>query len=149
MGKPVFENRRVSWVFPVLMILGAMLFFAEGELQVLKEYPGVFRRFFWGFGGVCLAYCFAMLFESCVRATKNEQLGLIKFFNWLGGFSLELYLSHIMLNQALRLNSFYVKGDPVQYAAMATLAVFVAWLARWLIDAIGGRINERRRLSSG
>ncbi|MBR2835361.1 MAG: acyltransferase [Coriobacteriales bacterium] len=132
-GKYVKECRHINWVFILLAVVCSCLFFV---IIHMKVFTGMYKRFFYAFGGVSLTFTFTLFFELCTRITKNPDLGLIKFFTWVGGFSLELYLSHIMLNQVLRLQDFYVKGDFIQYAAMACCALVVAWTAKKIIDIV-------------
>ena len=136
-GKLVYEKKRVSvaWMVVALVCVAAFFIVFDQRLITLK----IAKRFFYAVGGVSIAVVLAGFFELCERATKNPNLGLTRFFTWVGGFSLELYLSHIMINQVLRLQDFYVVGDVVQYAVVACLAVLVAWAVKWLLDHIAAR----------
>ena len=63
----------------------------------------------------------------------------------MGGFSLELYLSHIMLNRLYRATSFYREGNLYRYTAMAVIAIISAWLASKLVDVIKRKIDDKDR----
>lgn len=142
-GKFVKEGKRIHWLIAALAIIGVAVFFIVLDMKLVK---GTSQRFFYAFGGVTITVFLALFFEICERLTKNPDLGLIRFFTWVGGFSLELYLAHIMLNQVLRLQPFYIKGDFIQYAAMACCALVLAWATKRVIDTAHNRLQKRKAL---
>ena len=140
MGKFVYEGRKLPRWCAVLPFVIAVAFFVTLFYQVLH---GPQLRFFYLIGGVSLSYAVALV---CCLFDKLPEKGriLYRFLAWTGGFSLELYITHITLNQIMRSFSFYQKGDLAQYAAMAVLAFFSAWVLMKVISFAKAKLTRPR-----
>ena len=109
----------------------------------LLDYPAL--RFFYLIGGVSLSYTVALICTLFDRLPEKKRL-LYRFLAWTGGFSLELYITHIALNQILRHQSFYVKGDLMQYALVAIAAFVLAWAVMKIVN-FGRAALKKRKMS--
>lgn len=141
LGKFVYEKRRIPTVFSLVFIAGTVFFW--WVLYRAENFEGMPRRFFFLLGGVCMAYVFAMIFLGLDRITL-PGLGfltkqILRFFGWVGGFSLELYLAHIMVNQLYRFTDLYIEGDFSRYALMLAIAFVWAWAASRIVSVIKDR----------
>ena len=141
MGKLVYERRQLSRPWVLVPVALCILFAIVMQFNLLH---GPWRRFFYAIGGVSLSYCVALLCCVFARFGESSSRPLYRFLSWTGGFSLELYLSHIMLNQVLRLQPFYQEGNLAQYAAMATIAFVMAWVVSKIVAAIQHVVQNRR-----
>lgn len=133
MGKFVYEKRKVAKAWVVVAIVAMVAFF---YLKFAGVVHGQMSRFFGLVGGLGISYSLALLFCLFDRWKEPVKRPLYRFLAWTGGFSLELYLTHIMFNQVLRMLPFYEKGDLVQYLAMAVLAFIAAWAVMKLVNCI-------------
>lgn len=129
-GQFVYEKREVPAGFAVLALVASVAFIVVIGMGVLH---GPFKRFFYLVGGVSLSYSIALICCLFDRLPK-EKRPLYRFLSWVGGFSLELYITHIALNQILRLQPFYIEGNLAQYAAVAVAAFFLAWAVMKVIS---------------
>ena len=126
-GKLVYEKKRVPKVCIGVVIACVVLFFAVMHFDALH---GPVRRFFYGIGGISIAYLIALCCEAFDKLTKcpGAKRPLYRFLAWTGTFTLELYVAHIMLNQAFRkFFSWYGNEDLAAYAIMAVCAFFLAF----------------------
>ncbi len=126
-GKLVYEKKRVPKVCIGVVIACVVLFFAVMHFDALH---GPVRRFFYGIGGISIAYLIALCCETFDKLTKcpGAKRPLYRFLAWTGTFTLELYVAHIMLNQAFRkFFPWYGNEDLAAYALMAVFAFFLAF----------------------
>lgn len=141
MGKPIYEGKMVPKVVAPALVLAAIGFFA---VVWFTDMHGCWKRYFMLVGGVSISYVLALVCCGIDRLADTKKRPLYRFFAWLGGFSLELYLSHIMLNQVMRMMPWYVKGNLVQYAVMAALAILLAWATAKIVSLLIARLNARK-----
>lgn len=125
MGKYVYEKRSVPALFSVLAVVVSILFVVVLSQGVLH---GMARRFFYLLGGLSFAYSFALMFGVFEKVTVIQRT-LVRFLAFVGTFSLELYLAHIMLNQVWRLTPWYIEGSFIQYAGVAVCSIAWAYIA--------------------
>ncbi len=123
-GKMIYEKKTLPSLFAIVPFLVTLLFFI---VVCLKPFGGYRMRFFYLVGGVSIAYSVAILFAIFDKCGLTKKI--LSFFSFIGSFSLELYLSHIMLNQVYRLTPLYVKGDLSRYLVVAGISVLIAYLA--------------------
>lgn len=139
-GQFVYEKRKLPRVFVVLAPLCAIFFLLVFGFKLL-DYPAL--RFFYLVGGVSLSYTVALICTMFDKLPEKKRL-LYRFLAWTGGFSLELYITHIALNQILRHQSFYVKGDLTQYALMAVAAFFLACAVMKIVNFGRAALKKRK-----
>lgn len=125
-GRYVYEEKRISHpvLFAAASIAMAALFFIAIEADV---FHGMQRRYFYIVGGVSLCAVFSLAIHGLVAAFKGAGKAIEHFFAFFGGFSLEWYLAHIMVNQVLRLNPWYEEGDLMQYLVVMLASCVIAW----------------------
>jgi len=133
-GKYTYEKRQISkwWIIPIFAV--ALGFLVALHFDIFGEYPKYYERFFYLLGGVSFSYGFALICCAFDRVADKAKRPLHRFLSFVGGFSLELYLSHIMLNQVLRSMPWYIEGSLTQYLAMAAIAFVLAWVVMKIID---------------
>lgn len=139
MGKFVFEGKMLPRYCIVLVFTISTLFLIVVCAGLVH---GTWLRFFYAIGGISLSYALAYTFEflSCVFIGKSNMLG--RFCEFVGAFSLELYLSHIMLNQVVRILPIYEKGSFAIYAVVMVTSLLLAWAAM----KVTSLIVEKRRI---
>lgn len=142
MGKFVYDDKKIPGFFGLLSVVLTLIFFAVLHINLLHD---IIRRYWFFAGGISGAYALALVFSGIDRLCGKRDSLIIRFFNWMGGFSLELYLSHIMLNRLYRATSFYREGNLYRYTAMAVIAIISAWLASKLVDVIKRKIDDKDR----
>lgn len=125
-GRYVYEGRKIAHpaAFVVAAIALAVLFFAVLEAGVLH---GMLRRYFYIVGGVSLCAVLSLAIHGLVTACKGAGEAIERFFAFFGGFSLEWYLAHIMVNQILQLSPWYEKGSLPQYLVVMVASCAIAW----------------------
>lgn len=125
-GRYVYEKRKISHptVFVVASVALTVLFFAVLDAGVLH---GALRRYFYILGGISLCVVFSLAVDGLVAVFKGVGEAIERFFAFFGGFSLEWYLAHIMVNQALRLCPWYEEGSLPQYLAVMVVSCVIAW----------------------
>ena len=109
------------------MVVGVVAFFAVIYYDALH---GPVCRFFYGVGGISIAYFIALCCEAFDKLTKSSgaKRPLYRLLAWTGTFTLELYVAHIMLNQAFRkFIPWYGNEDLAAYVVMAAIAFFLAF----------------------
>ena len=140
----VYEKREVPRVCAVLVVIAAVAFICIENTGIIEK---PFERFFYLIGGVSISYSVALVCCLFDRLPKERRV-LYRFLSWTGGFSLELYITHVALNQILRMQPFYVNGDLGQYAAMAVVAFVLAWavMKSWISQsaAFGAEVRGLR-----
>ena len=137
LGRFVYEKKRVPALFGVLAVALSIFFVFVLESGLLR---GTARRFFYLVGGLSLAYAFALLFELLEKSSLAKET-ILKPLSFVGAFSLELYLTHIAINQIWRLGQWYVKGSLVQYVCVAIAAIIAAFLVMRLTNFIVKKIR--------
>lgn len=125
MGQAVYEQKTVHGIWGVVAFATATLFVV---LLNLNLFHGMTRRFIYLVGGVSLAYCLALIFAGIDSLVSNRKPCILRFLSFVGMFSLELYLSHIMVNQVLQLSPWYMSGSVGQYGCVVLLALVLAWI---------------------
>ena len=138
LGQFVYYKKKVSNIVGVIALVVSVLFVVVLNQGLLH---GMERRFFYLIGGLSFAYAFALMFEVLER-NKAIKDTLVRFIAFVGTFSLELYLSHIMLNQVWRLGPWYIEGSFVQYVCIAICALVWAYIAMRLSAPIVERIKR-------
>jgi peptidoglycan/LPS O-acetylase OafA/YrhL len=142
MGKYVYEKRQVPW-WVGLVAVAISIFFISGVFEHGVHSP--YRRYLWGIGGVALSYALCLAFVGLSKLHGNGSSAILRFLSWTGGFSLELYLSHIVIRQIYR--SFVVPDYlahpeywPI-YAAFMVLAFIIAWaVGKYISKPLSNRI---------
>ncbi|ACV22479.1 Uncharacterized protein conserved in bacteria [Slackia heliotrinireducens] len=144
-GKYVYEKKTLPYknLWIALAVIAAVAFIYICFLGVLH---GVVRRYFYTVGGIAWAYVWSLAFAGLdqLRGGKGASY-LGRFMGWLGGFSLELYVSHIMLNQVYRSFGFYNEGWLPGYLVVVALAILLAFAAYKLTDPFIKRISGKPR----
>ena len=142
-GKLVHDKKRVSKAFIPVVFVAVAAFFAVLQLDVLH---GPARRFFFAFGGISISYAIALVCEGFERLFKgSKKRPLYRFLSWTGAFTLELYVGHIMLNQAMmHFLPWYGMEDLRVYALMAVCAFFLAWAVSKLIALLLKKVSRAR-----
>ena len=134
MGKYVYEKRKISkwWAIPIFAV--AIGFLVVLYFDMFAEVEKYYERFFYLLGGLSLSYAIALICTAFDKVAEPAKRPLHRFLSFTGGFSLELYLSHIMLNQVMTSMPWYIEGNLVQYFAMAAIAFLLAWVVMKIID---------------
>lgn len=145
LGRFVYEGRRVSWLWVIPIALSVVLLFSNNAVGLFKN-PST--RFVMGVGGVGLTYLFAAFFWVIDTLSKKHRSFLLRFLSFAGGFSLELYLCHITLNQILRVLPIYQQGDFLLYALMLAVAFVCAWLVSKLTNFVSSRLLKKKHLAA-
>lgn len=138
MGKYVYEDVRMPSL-PYIP-LAFVLFFGVLALNTFGHLPGYVMHMVYLIGGVGGAYSIALI---CLFFDKHLQLPvrpLYRFFDFTGGFTLELYFCSIMINQVLRMTPFYQVGNLAQYLLLMAVAYVLAWLVGIASTAIANRL---------
>ncbi len=127
-GKFVYEDRKLPSQLKVIPFLALLLFLT---IIFIHPFGGYRMRFFYLIGGVSIAYTMSIVFEWIDKHCKNFKIFsfILNILSAVGQFSLELYLSHIMVNQVYRLTPFYVEGDLSRYLVVVVIAIIIAYLA--------------------
>ena len=135
LGRTVFRGKKLpAWcaVLPFLVFVGYYYVLSLGVL----EKP--WKRFFCAVGALSFVYAAALVFLGIDKLVKKIGLYkkslILRFFNFLGGATLEIYLAHITLNQIYQLSPWYVEGSLARYLAMAVIAIAAGLLVERFID---------------
>ena len=149
-GKFVYESRNVGKGWIAVAIAAAILFFAfmtfnrvVPALQFVSQ--GAFQRFYYVIGGGALCFLIALVCEQFGKRIDMRKRIVYRFLAWTGTFSLELYLSHMMLGSIMRALPFYTKGDLALYLAMVVFAFILAWAVSKITGKISVRFRESNR----
>lgn len=132
-GKFVFEHRKIPMVFAPAAFIVAAAFFAVIHKELLDGYE---KRLFYIIGGVSLSYVLAIIFKLIDSAPVPGLSSITRAFNWIGGFSLELYLAQGMLNQIYRSTDFYIVGNLPRFLVMIAAAYIMAWAASKVVGIV-------------
>lgn len=148
-GKLVHDKKRLgNGLVVVLCFVAAVLFFAAMHYDLIDS--KMLWRFSYLIGGVSLSYALCYCFEGIDRLCNSRQSLLLRFFSWLGGFSFELYLSHITIIQIYRLTEVYSpgQGNLIPYfVGIVPAAILVAWAGGKLTTRIISLATSRARKS--
>lgn len=153
MGKFIFEDTKVPFYWHFIAILGVIVFFIICYLKPLSKMQ---MRFFYLVGGVSLAYTLAFLFSFIDSLCKKYKSYFLRFLSKVGEFSLELYLSHIMINQVYQMLPFYEIGNFWKYLIVIGLSILVAWVAylfsnfikKWIVRNEGIQHEKDKKIIS-
>ncbi|MGN0261898.1 MAG: hypothetical protein ACI4B9_03515, partial [Eggerthellaceae bacterium] len=130
----------VHWLFvPVIIVMFCIFIYIS---QCITTFSGLSRRLLYGLGGLSGCYAMAFLFEVVSRLGMIGHQFLLILSN-LGKCSLELYCSHIMLNQVYSLSPFYVEGAPIQYLFIAVLSIILSLFVYKIENMINQCRNRR------
>lgn len=129
LGKLVHDKKYWgNWAAVAACFAAAFLFFVVMHFELIEN--KMLMRFFFLVGGVSLSYAICYCFDGISRLCKNHASFALRFLGWIGTFSFELYVSHIMVNQIYRLPSTYVpgQGNLIPYfVIIAPLSILIAW----------------------
>ena len=131
LGQVTYKKKKINKKFIIPIVLILIGFSIIMLLEILTKYQ---IRFLYLVGGVCLTYIFAFLLELIEKIKISNYIK--KFLSFFGNISLELYLSHITINQIYRLTPLYQKGDLLGYTIVIILSILTAWLTSKLITII-------------
>lgn len=140
MGRYVYEGKQLNRWWLVAALIGVLIFYGVLHFDILH---GPLRRFFYLIGGVSLSYVLAVLFAAINQRVLLLSLPL-RALTYMGQISFELYLSHIMANQVLRLTPFYEEGNLIEYFGVLFVAIIVADLAGKAVAKATKRISNLR-----
>lgn len=134
-GRIVYEGRKITnpAIFIVIPLMLMVLFFAVINADILH---GMERRYFYIIGGLSLTFVLSLAIHGLSIAFKFAGDAIERFFAFFGGFSLEWYLAHIMVNQVLQLSPWYEKGSLIQYLTVMLLSCIFAWMVMMLCAKI-------------
>lgn len=122
-GKLVYDGKTVSWIFvPVVIALFCVFIYATQQITIVSSLS---RRLIYGVGGLSGCYILAIIFEA-ISSLGKIALRLLSMLSNLGKCSLELYCSHIMLNQVYQLSPLYVEGSPVRYIVVVIASILLS-----------------------
>ena len=142
MGRAVYRGMRLPAWCGALPFVGVAAFFGVLGFVGLSK-PWV--RFFYLVGGVSFAYAFALLFAgfSALAARFGLRRGslAVRGLSCVGGASLELYLSHIMVNQVYGFTPLYVAGSLGRYCVVAAISLVASLVAsRFIVKPVSKRL---------
>ena len=145
MGKLVHEKRTANpvWAFvSILLFFGSIYLLRNNYIQGTVEF-----RYVQGICGIGGTYTLALAAEGV------SKLGTIgnkcnELLSKPGDWSLELYCTHIMLNQIYQLSPLYVDGSIKRYLVVAASAILLAWLVKKAEDAILKAWDLRKQKSA-
>lgn len=138
MGKYVYE--KVELPSLPYIPLAFVMFFGVLAINTFGHLPGYAMHLIYLIGGVGGAYSIALICLFFDRYFRLPARPLYRFFDFTGGFTLELYFCSIMLNQVIRLTPFYDKGNMLQYLPSMAVAYVLAWLVGKASTAIANRL---------
>ena len=140
LGKFVKDGARLPKWSVLIAIAGTVAFFwCFKALRLGKCYD----RYPYFLGGIFVTWVLAAAFSGLDSLRKGNSL-VLRFLSFTGGFSFELYLTHMMLNQVLRSLPIYREGSLAQYAVMAAIAYVLAWaVAKWVSVPASKRLLKR------
>ena len=144
LGRAVQHGKELPGWCAILPAAGAAAFFIG--IDVLG-FNGMLKRFWYLIGGVSLAYLFALLFSAADRMASQNRLirWAMRGCAGLGGASLEIYLSHIILNQIYRLTPLYREGSFRRYFVMAVIAIALAGIVSdRLVKPVSEKLLQRK-----
>ena len=141
MGKFVYESRQIGrgWIAAVIAAVPAYLgimFLRTAVTMPKLILNGPYTRFFFLFGAIALCFLIALICEVFDKRLDMRKRPIYRFLAWTGTFSLELYLTHMMLGSVMHTLPFYSKGDLPLYLAMVACAFILAWAVKKLLDRI-------------
>lgn len=143
LGKAVYEDVRLPSIpfVPLAFLLFLMVYLMHVHLHL----PGYAVHMTYIFGGLGGAYSIALICLFFDEKLHLQHKPLYRFFDFTGGFTLELYLCSIMLNQVLRMTPFFEGGNLGQYLLVMALAYVLAWLvgkaSSFIADHLLGKAN--------
>ena len=139
LGKYVYENKKISKNWLILMIVLAILWISVLGLLELHNY---YLRFFYLIGGISLTFIVSYIFMLLSEAKIGLKIN--NFFAFFGKISIELYVSHIIVIQIYKMTPFYkVGGVHIEtYIVLLLIAILVAYLASKIINSIKGKLNK-------
>lgn len=140
MGRAVYRGMRLPRVLAAVPVIGFFAFFAAwGFFDIEKPWS----RFFYLIGGVSCCYTVAFLFAGIDKARTGKSI-VVRGLSAVGGYSLELYLAHIMVNQVYRLTPFFIAGDLSNYFVVATVSLILAWAtSRFIVNPLSKRLRKQ------
>ncbi|MGM9877550.1 MAG: acyltransferase [Bacilli bacterium] len=141
MGKFVFEDVKIPSYWKLISIIGTLLFFYVKYEKLLNGY---YLRFFYLIGGVSLTYLLAILFSFIDKLIKKRKSYFLNILSIIGEFSLELYLSHITINQIYHMLPIYEKGNLYMYLIVIILSIILASLSHKICQLISKTINKNK-----
>ena len=148
-GKYVYERRTLSWWTWIIVAAAAVTFVSLKPTDLIVV---PWNRLFQALGGISLSYAICGIFAIFDRPGVPEKPAAMRFLSFVGGFSLELYLTHIALNQIYSFTPLYMEGALLPYLVVAAAAVFAAWGAReyaiepvstWMLSKEDGAHRDR------
>lgn len=124
-GKFVYERKEISSKWWLVFILMAVVYFIVLHMELIPKTNHKIYKRYWGLiGGIPLAF----LFAGIIRHLPGWLRRCLSLF---GNMSLELYLSHIILQGVYRENRLfaYIPGDAGRYLLVLVISVIIAFIA--------------------
>ena len=136
-GPYVYNRRKIPFLFVLLcfvLIVPSLAFIIMDTIS--KAFIIVLRIFV----GAAMSICLSFLFH--VAASQNLTI-INRFFKFLGSFTLEMYLVHIIAIVLYRNSLFYVEGSLFRYLVLITLCLFVSFAYAVLDRRIIGLLKKK------
>ena len=134
-GKYVYEKKKIDKRWFLLPIIGTIAFFVIYDQKILHGYN---LRFFYAFGGICISLTLvylSYLLDKLFDKIKIKNF-VVKFFTFFGAFSLEIYLTHIMINQIYNLTPLFRQGNLKRYLVVVVVSIIMAYVFSLIINKI-------------
>lgn len=134
-GHLVYEKKKVSWIFTVLMllVLGIKTYYTVAE-------PFIRHRYLDAVTAIALCYFLSLLLQAI------HQNWLNRFFCFFGGMSLELYIIHVSIRAMCTMENYFVTYILWNYLVVLGFSVLYAWVIKTAGDKISDFLLKSRRL---
>lgn len=127
-GKAAYERRRISKNMWALMLLSMLL------LPLAEDSKIIVVRYVLAFFNLSLCMLFALAMKKLSRLSKFHN-GIKAVLEWLGRYSLELYLAHVALRRVMREYEYYTYQEENELFMLA-IAFVVALIIKKITDII-------------
>lgn len=134
-GHLVYEKKRVSWLFTVLMLLVLVL-----KIYFTVTQPFARYRYLDAVTAAALCYFLSLLLQLI------HQNWLNRFFCFFGGMTLELYIIHVSIRAMCVMKKYFVTYIPWHYLVILGFSVLYAWVIKTAGDKISDFLLKPRRL---
>lgn len=139
LGKLAYNKEKIDKKWITFVIIGFLV-------MPLKSYNKVlFSRYIVGFINIGLIFIFVQLMEFLERKKINLKI-IYKMLNWLGKYSLELYISHVVIRSFFNkynIHTYILKNELL----MIALSIILSLIIRLTTNVINEKINKIEKIT--
>lgn len=138
-GKYVYEKRTISILWIIAALVFVPIFVHVASQRTMEQFQ---LRHYYLLGGVAITLSAAFICRLLEDHLPAIFARIRRPFDFCGNISLELYVSHILIIQAIKFLPFYQRGDLLCPLAAILVSFPIAWITAKSLEPLQKRLAK-------